>query len=371
RPASRSTSSDLRLPLMVAVEVASAWDEMPATVTSVRPPLTLPLPSTGKPWSARPMGFTMLPCASRPKLPARVNTCAVPSRRTKKPCPSSAMSSERPVASTAPCVNSVRIVSMREPRPIFPTSPPASAESRSANSVRLPLNPIVLTFAMLFPITPSAAPLLMRPLRPVESAPTIAILFLLRVGVHEVDPANLVEREAPIADEEHRRVAGEVDAIDGGARDERDRERRRPANRHGGDVDLVGPVSDRLAVVPLAVEREVLVAGLQIPEDHPAHDVAVAIAHGRHGIAHVVVQDDVDRRRLSARDREPARVEVHRPAEQRHGVRDRTLRRVGLLADELVEPVVDAGELLEARELCELRREIVRLHGRQRVLVLE
>src|SRR5206468_6752096 len=40
-------------------------------------------------------------------------------------------------------------------------------------------------------------------------------------------------------------------------------------------------------------------------------------------------------------------------------------------ARQRVEPAVDPGQLLEARELRELRRELVRLHRRERVLVLE
>src|SRR5436305_10182829 len=81
----------------------------------------------------------------------------------------------RPVFSIEPCVNKVRTEPTPEPRPILPTSPPASAEIRSANSTRAPLKPVVPTFAMLLPMTDSAAPLLMRPLRPVDSAPKIAI----------------------------------------------------------------------------------------------------------------------------------------------------------------------------------------------------
>src|SRR5207244_2186689 len=81
----------------------------------------------------------------------------------------------RPVFSSEACVNSVRTAPTREPRPILPTSPPASAEIRSENSTRAALKPVVPTLAMLLPMTDSAAPLLMRPLRPVDSAPKIAI----------------------------------------------------------------------------------------------------------------------------------------------------------------------------------------------------
>src|SRR4051794_40191216 len=166
---------------------------------------------------------------------------------TKKPLPSIARSVGWPVFSMLPCVKIVPTRPMRTPRPILPAlPPPPCAESRSANSVRLPLKPTVFTLAMLLPITLSEAPVAMRPLRAVESAPKMAMTLLLfssacrRVLLHL---AHVGQREAAIADQKDRRVTGQIDAGHHPSAARRDA-RRRAGAVAGHELHLVRAVGE-------------------------------------------------------------------------------------------------------------------------------
>src|SRR5205823_8590255 len=272
----------------------------------------------------------------------------------------------RPVFSIEPCVNRVRTEPTREPRPILPTSPPASAEIRSANSTRAPLKPVVPTFAMLLPMTDSAAPLLMRPLRPVDSAPKIAIPASSS-GVL-VYLSHLVERDRVAAHQQRRRVGREVDAVHRRLREQAERRRRGLALLRRRDLEPVAAVGQHRAERALAVEGERMLSGALRAEVNDADGGAVGRAHGRrhlvsglgHGVAH--------RRGLPALHDERAAVEADALAEQ---VQERGAAAVLRLACQLVEAVVHAGQLLELRELRELRGQLVGLERRERVLMLE
>src|SRR5262249_44759703 len=158
--------------------------------------------------------------------------------------------------SIAPWVKSVRIVPMRVPRPTLPVFPPASAEIRSANSVRLPLKPTVLTFAMLLPMTERPAPLAASPLRPVDNAPNSAIPSSPSTNLIPVTEPDL----RPTHDE-HRCVARHVDAVHGvGGRDRERRGRLVALPRHR-DLHLVRAVWQDGAVAAAPIPLEGMVAG--------------------------------------------------------------------------------------------------------------
>src|SRR4051794_30337016 len=167
---------------------------------------------------------------------------------TKKPLPSIARSVGWPVFSMLPCVKIVPTRPMRVPRPILPAlPPPPCADSRSANSVRLPLKPTVFTFAMLLPITLSDAPVAMRPLRAVDSAPKIAMTSPSGGGGRRggfVNYAHVGERDPAVTDEQHGRTRAEVDAGHAAGHRGRDRRAGRVLPR-GGEVHVIAAVAER------------------------------------------------------------------------------------------------------------------------------
>jgi hypothetical protein len=89
-----------------------------------------------------------------------------PERVTKKPSPEIIMSVERPVACAEPCAKFVEMPATRTPRPICaglvppcsawgPAAPCVSCDRVSWNWVADDLNAVVLTLAMLLPVTSS------------------------------------------------------------------------------------------------------------------------------------------------------------------------------------------------------------------------
>src|SRR3954462_14137858 len=127
--------------------------------------LTLPSASAIQPCRTAPSGVTSLPEPSKSRDPARVNSCSPPVPRvTKKPSPSIMKSVDRPVDWVAPWVQLVVMAATLTPSPTCAGfAPPRSAagapparitwDSVSWKTVWLPLNPTVLTLAMLLPVT--------------------------------------------------------------------------------------------------------------------------------------------------------------------------------------------------------------------------
>src|SRR5215203_5203499 len=117
-----------------------------------------------QPCRTEPVGVTSLPSPSKSNDPARVYSCSVPARVTKKPSPSIMKSVDRPVDWVAPWVQLVVMAATFAPRPtcagfVPPRSaagaPPArmTCDSVSWKTVWLALKPTVLTLAMLLPVT--------------------------------------------------------------------------------------------------------------------------------------------------------------------------------------------------------------------------
>src|SRR5436853_1977339 len=275
----------------------------------------------------------------------------------------------RPVFSIEPCVNSVRTEPTREPRPILPTSPPASAEIRSANSTRAALKPVVPTLAMLLPMTESAAPVLMRPLRPVDSAPKIAIPVSSSGAVARVVYlSHLIERDRVAAHQQRGRVGRQVDAVDRRLGQQAERGRGGRARLRSRDLEAVAAVGQRRAERTLPVECEGVLTGALGAEFDDAHRAAIGGTHRRGHLVAGLGDGVAHRRGLPAMDDERAAVEADPLAEQ---VEQRGAARVLRLAGELVEPVVYSGQLLELGELRELSGQLIGLERREWVLVLE
>ncbi len=126
--------------------------------------LMLPLASAIQPCSTEPSGVTSLPLASNSNEPARVYSCSVPPRVTKKPSPSIMKSVDRPVDWVAPWVQLVVMAATLTPRPTWAGfvpprlcagAPPEriTCDRVSWKTVWDPLKPTVLTLAMLLPVT--------------------------------------------------------------------------------------------------------------------------------------------------------------------------------------------------------------------------
>src|SRR5437763_1196887 len=124
----------------------------------------LPDGSAIHPWTVAPSGLTNLPLSSNDMAPARVYICEPSALTTKKPSPWMAMSVERPVCCSAPWVNEVATVPIftpmptcdgfEPPKPVLGLPAPLMVWlSRSSKTAWLDLNPVVLTLAMLLPIT--------------------------------------------------------------------------------------------------------------------------------------------------------------------------------------------------------------------------
>src|SRR5579883_3071549 len=319
---------------------------MPPMTTSPTGPATVPSWLSGLPWRTLPTVLVTAPFACREKFPARVNTCPVPSRSTKNPCPLRARSRLRPVFCTVPWSKSVRTSAMVEPSPMSADVPPLCAEIKSANSVRLALKPTVSAFAMLLPMTTSSLPLLTSPVRPLESAPMSAMRtsFFLRGSV---DPVDLVERDALPADEQHGRARRKIHPIDRAAVHQRDG-RGGPAERAArGERDRVGPVGERHALAVGPVELERVRPGRLPAQVDRAHHRAAAVGDRRLDVRGRLRERIGDRRRLAAAQRDRAAVVVDLLADEReHPHVDRLLRGLREPAHRLV----DVGELLEQRE---------------------
>src|SRR2546428_201850 len=156
-------------------------------------------------------------------------------------------------------------------RPPTETSwmPPAVVPSGVSAVPRRELPP---TLAMLLPMTESAAPLLMRPLRPVDSAPKIAIPVSSSGAVARlVHLSHLIERDRVAAHQERGRVCRKIDAVDRGLGEQAERGRGLRVARRGRDLEAVAAVGQRRAQGAPPVEREGVLAGALGPRLHAAH----------------------------------------------------------------------------------------------------
>jgi hypothetical protein len=163
-----TATSDGTLPPTVAAvvtapgEIAFSGSWMsPTSPPSVTTPLTAPQPCTSE-----PSGLTRRPSASKSKSPARVYEVWLPSRVTKKPSPEIIRFVARPVAWVEPCAKLVEMPATSTPSPTWaglvpptpswgPAAPVVSCESVSWNWADDDLNAVVLTLAMLLPVTSS------------------------------------------------------------------------------------------------------------------------------------------------------------------------------------------------------------------------
>ena len=153
--------AESRFTSIVALADFLGGNDCPEILMSSTSGNALPELSTLKPWAINPSGFASLPSRSRAKLPLRVYSRAfvLGSLTIKNPSPSMARSPGNEVDWNAPWVNTGDTLETNTPRPICSVPPVPELWLKTSEKLpRLSLKPVVLTLAMLLPMTEMAFP---------------------------------------------------------------------------------------------------------------------------------------------------------------------------------------------------------------------